>query len=177
MANLRNSTLFILLFWLSTSCTLLSAQKYSINTYPSATGGDTQQVITVSSDHIQQKCIFLNAEAENSWRHQYFMYILNDKDEVIPVMHNLNQDKTTCEAQIKKIEKIYQTSSEVRICLRGDIKKYNQYPEQITFGKLGSHTTKYDELWFQAICNTKNCYTYDSLIDTCPGFQLSHKKK
>lgn len=176
MKFLRNSSLFILLFWLSASCALLNVKIFSLDSYPSTTGGDTHQVITVSPDHIQQKCIFLNAEAENSWRHQYFMYILNDKDEVIPIMHSLNQDKTTCESQIKKIEKIYKTASKVRICLRGDIKKYNQYPEQIAFGKLGTYTTKYDELWLQAVCSEKNCYSYDGYTNTCPGFQISYTK-
>ncbi|MES2803713.1 MAG: hypothetical protein V4654_14570 [Bdellovibrionota bacterium] len=53
------------------------------------------------------------------------MYILNDKNEVIPVMHSLNQDKTSCETQIQKVKKILKKSSEVKICLRGDIKKIN----------------------------------------------------
>ncbi len=176
MANLRNSTLFILLFWLSTSCALLNSKKFSLDSYPSTTGGDTLQVITISSDRIQQECIFYNAEAENNWRHQYMMYILDSEDEVIPIMHSLNQNKIDCTNQIRTIKSIYQKSKQVKLCLRGDIKKPHPYPEKINFGKLGQHTTKYEALWLQAVCNEKICYSYDGYTNTCPGFQISYDK-
>lgn len=176
MTYLRNSTILTLLLWLSVSCASHRIVKFSIDSHPSTTGGDNLHVVTLSSDRIQQECIFYNAEAENNWRHQYMMYILNNADEVIPIMHSLNQNKSDCAKQIKNIKNIYQKSTQVKLCLRGDIKAPHPYPEKINFGKLGQHTIKYNELWLQAVCNDKTCYSDDAYINTCPGFKISYEK-
>jgi len=81
MIYLRNSSLFALLFWLSTSCAIQNEKKFSIESFPSKYDHKAFQIVNLSSNSIQQKCIFLNAEAENSWRHLHLMYFLNDKNE------------------------------------------------------------------------------------------------
>lgn len=158
-----------MILFISISCTThTSHNEFSIETF-----SDKRQnlnTVTVSADHIQQKCIFLNAEAENKWRHQYMMYILDDKNEVIPIVHIVNQDKATCEDQIKKIKKILNTADQVKICLRNTFTKNNADHEEIDFGKLGKHITEYNDLWFQSICNSKDCYSYDVFTDICPDF-------
>lgn len=107
MTCLRNRTLLILLFWLSISYATQNEKKFSIYSFPSKHDLDAFQIVTVSSDRILQKCIFLNAEAENKWRHLYFIFILNDKNEAIQVMYPLDVDISTCVALKKKIKQIY----------------------------------------------------------------------
>jgi len=95
---------------------------------------------------------------------------------VFEVLYPQDLDKKSCENLTKKIEKIYKRSSEVKICLRGNLKTDTESLRQIDFGKLGIHTTKYNDLFFETICNTKNCYSYDVYTNTCPGFTISNKK-
>ena len=79
---------------------------FEINSFDTKTSADNLHVLTVTSTHVRQECIFLNAEAENKWRHQYIMYILNGSGEVIPVMSSIHQEKSVCMEQLSKIEKI-----------------------------------------------------------------------
>lgn len=176
MTCLRNSSLFALLFWLSTSCAIQNEKKFTIESFPSKYDHKAFQVVNLSAKNIQQKCIFLNAEAENNWRHLHFMYFINDKHEVFEVLYPQDLDKKSCENLTKKIEKIYKKSSDVKICLRGNLKTDTEYHRQIDFGKLGIHTTKYNDLFFETICNAKDCYSYDAYTNTCPGFQLPSQK-
>lgn len=169
MTYLKNSLFFAAILFISVSCTTHnSPNEFSIEIFPDKS--QNLNTITVSADHIQQKCVFLNAEAENKWRHQYMMYILDDKNEVIPIVHVVNQDKATCEDQIKKIKKILNKADQVKICVRDKFEKDNSSPEEIDFGKLGKHSTEYSYLWFQSICNNKDCYSYDVFTNICPGF-------
>jgi hypothetical protein len=150
-----------------------SASIFSIDTFH--TEVDDLHVIQVRSDRIRQKCLFLNAEAENSWRHQYFMYALNDKNEVFEIMQSTNQDKDTCYSQAQKIEKILQSDSQVKICVRDELKRNIPEPSSqntpIQFGPLGKHKVTYEALTFDSICNSKKCFSNnENWVNTCPGF-------
>lgn len=118
---------------------------------------------------------FFNAEAENKWRHQYLMYILNDKSEVLEIMQSTNQDKDSCYSQIQKIEKILQLESRVRVCARSELEKKVQDPESqketIQFGSLGNYRITYEALILDSICNSKKCFSNNEVwVNTCPGF-------
>ena len=114
-------------------------------------------VIHVNSSRVQQECLFFDAEAENKWRHQYFMYVLNDKAETIEIMQSTNQDKETCIAQIKAIGAILKQEPVVRICIRGETKSDPKSADAVTF---------------DSICNSSKCYGDNSAwVDTCPGFK------
>lgn len=130
-------------------------------------------VVNVSSDRVTQECYFVNAEKENKWRHQYFLYILNNDNEVVAAMHPINQDDDQCRIQKTKIEKILKADSKVTLCLRNLLK---EDPDKITpntvvdFAKLGKHTSPYNYLTFDTICNSKQCFSIsDTWTDTCPG--------
>jgi hypothetical protein len=77
MPRLKSSSIMLLMSLFITGCQ--SAPIFKIETFH--TNVDDLHVIQVRSERIIQKCLFLNAEAENNWRHQYFMYVLNDKNE------------------------------------------------------------------------------------------------
>jgi hypothetical protein len=40
-------------------------------------------IIYTNSDRVQEKCLLLHAEEENNWRHQYILYVLSDKNELL----------------------------------------------------------------------------------------------
>ncbi len=139
------------------------------------TKADDLHVIVVNSDRVQQKCLFFDAEAENSWRHQYFMYILSDKNEALEIMQSTNQDKDTCEAQVNAIEKILQSEPQVKLCVRGELKTSPRDPKiqngPIRFGRLGDHKVYYETLTLDSACNSKKCVSNNSVwVNTCPGF-------
>ena len=133
------------------------------------------QIVQLESSRIRQKCLFYNAEGDNNWRHQYFMYILNDKKEVLEVMHPFEQDRETCESQVKKIEKVLGLDGEVRLCLRDKLKKAvinNEHPQEtIEFGSLGRHPVSYEILTLDSVCNSNRCFSNNDIwMNTCPGF-------
>lgn len=139
------------------------------------TSADDLHIIFVKSDRVLQKCLYLNADAENSWRHQYFMYILSDKNEVIEVMQSTNQDKDTCEEQVKAIKKILQSESQVKLCIRGELKATPQdlitQNRTIRFDNLGDHTISYEPLTLDSACSSKDCVSNNGVwVNTCPGF-------
>lgn len=176
MRNLKISLFFI-------ACIVLlgcqSSRVFEIKTHldkSDSHGINDLQVVSVSTDRIKQECYFINAEAENSWRHQYFMYVLNDKNEVITVMHPTNQDDEQCLSHFKKVEKILKKVSKVQMCLRGEYKKNFELNELYDFGHLGLHKESYKSMSFDTICNEKECYSInETWTDTCPGF-VKHER-
>lgn len=174
MLNLKNNLflLLILCFYIS-ACQ--STEVFNLKTFSAASKSNLNDlhVIYVNSDRVQQKCLFFNAEAENNWRHQYLMYILTDKNEVLEIMQSTNQDKDTCYSQVNKIEKILQSESQVKMCVRDELKKNIQDPgaqnEFIRFGSLGSYKVTYEALTFDSICNSKKCFSSnEAWVNTCP---------
>ena len=102
------------------------------------------------------------------------MYVLGEKKEALEIMQSTNQDKDTCEAQVKAIEKILGAEPQVKICVRDQLRR-SQVPdaqkELISFGLLGQHKVVQEGLTFDTICNSKKCVGDNSAwVDTCPGF-------
>lgn len=171
MRLLKNSLSILVLCWQITGCQ--SHQVYEIKTF--SMDGSELHIINVSSDRISQKCLFFNAEAENNWRHQYFLYILNDKNEVLEAMQSTNTDKETCHLQLTKVKKILESTPQVRLCIRDDLKtsrhKAQDPAESIQFGELGQHRVVYEMLTFDSICGSKKCLSDNAAwINTFPGF-------
>lgn len=171
MQLLKSNSMVILLCFFITGCQ--SAPIFNLKTFH--TKSDDLHVIFVNSDRVQQKCLFLNAEAENNWRHQYLMYILNDKNEAFEIMQSTNQDKDTCEAQVNEIEKIRKSEPQVKLCIRDELKTISQTSgvqnDYVRFGRLGDHKVSYEPLTLDSICNSKKCVSSNSVwVNTCPGF-------
>ena len=172
MRNLKISLFFI------TCVCALSCQTpkvFEVMTYldnKDSHGLNDLQVVSVNSDRIKHECYFMNAEDENYWRHQYFMYVLNDKNEVISVLYPMNQDDDQCLDHLRKVEKILKNESKVKMCLRGEYKKVSELSELYNFDHLGSHKESYNSTTFDSICNSKECYSInETWTNTCPGFQ------
>ncbi len=169
MKNLNlNSILLLILSIMLSSCQ--STQKFKMTSQQK----EELNIIETDSNRIIQECYFMNAEKENNWRHQYILNILNDKNEVIPIYYPLNQEKSACVAQLKKIEKILKKESRVRLCARDQLEKIldGSEPEIHDFGYLGKHESPYHALTFDTICNSKECYSIsDTWTYTCPGFK------
>ena len=160
----------IAFFLLITDC--VSQKKFAIEKVLTNPTYDDLHIIKTQPDRIIQECLFLDAEAENKWRHQYSMYILNDKNEVIPVTYSIHLEKSVCLEHSKKVEKILKNTSEVTLCLRDKFTIDPNNSEKQDFGKLGQHQIKYEYLTFDSICNSKECYSVsDTFTTTCPGFK------
>ena len=175
MQNLKINLLFLSFCFFMSACQ--STQVFNLKTFPAAKQSnlDDRHVIQVSSDRVRQKCLFFNAEAENNWRHQYLMYVLSDKNEVLEIMQPTNQDKDSCYSQVHKIEKILRSEPKVKVCARDELKKSVSDPgsknEFIQFGLLGNHGVTYDSLTLDSICNSKDCLSNNDIwVNTCPGF-------
>lgn len=176
MLILKNRLLFPLAFYLFFSgCQ--STKSFNLTTIPEVKQSNPNElhIINVNSNRVRQKCLFFNAEAENNWRYQYFMYVLNNKNEVLEIMESTNQDKETCYSQIRTIEKILKFEPSVKICVRDELKKMSKDPgvqvESIQFGSLGSHDVFYESLTLDSICNSKKCLSKNDVwVNTCPGF-------
>lgn len=158
MKNLKNN-LFVLLTFTFLGCA--TQKNFRINSFPSTDGYDDFHAITVNSNRIIQKCLFLDAEDENKWRHQYIMYVLNDNDEVIPIMYSIHQEKSICLAHLKKIEKILKKDPQVRLCVKDKLTADVSDSTLYDFGTLGKHFARYDLLTFDSICNSSDCYNYN----------------
>jgi len=174
MAILKNNYFFAILFSLASACQ--STQTFDLQTFPADQGSnlDDLHIVSVDSNRIQQKCLFFNAEAENKWRHQYLMYVLNSRGEVFEIIHPFNQDEASCQSQVRKIEKVLK-ADRVRICVRNELKLVPE--EQITqteviqFGPLGHHKIRYESLTLDSICNSDKCFSNNDIwVNTCPGF-------
>lgn len=175
MHNLKSNLFHSVFFLLVSACQ--STPAFKIATFPERNRSNLYDlhVIDVVSNRIQQKCLFLNAEDENQWRHQYFMYVLNDKNEVLEIMQSTNQDKDSCQIQLNKIEKNLKPESLVKLCVRGELKKNvpqsEDQDEFIKFGTLGGHKVVYEALTLDSICNSKECFSNNDVwVNTCPGF-------
>lgn len=175
MRILKSNLLLLTLCLYISAC--LSTKVFNLNTFPADKQSKLKDlhVIQVNSDRVRQKCLFFNAEAENNWRHQYFMYVLNDKNEVLEIMQPTNQDKESCESQVRTIEKILQSESQVKICTRDELKANVQVSggenEFIQFGSLGRRKVVYESLTLDSICNSKKCLSNNEVwVNTCPGF-------
>ena len=161
---------------LGTSC--ITRSVFEIDSFEKYEGEDDLHIITVDSDRIKQECVFLDAEAENKWRHQYMMYVLNSKLEVIPIIYSLHQEKSVCLAHLKKVEKVLTKNVQVEICAKD---KFHIYPtseeRSQDFGKLGKHHVRYDYLTFDSICSSKECYRVnDAGTKSCPRPQNTSVK-
>jgi len=175
MINLRNKFISIITVLFLVSCK--TKDVFEIKVYSLNNESNALNVVTVSPKNIIHECIFLNAEAENKWRHQYMMYILNDQKEVIPVMYAIHQEKSVCNEHLKKVEKIMKQNDLVRLCLRDEFKNDSTSVELIKFGQLGQlgqFPIKFEPLTFGSICSADKCYNSNSAwTHTCPGFQIS----
>jgi hypothetical protein len=158
MKNLKNN-FFLLLTFSFFGCVTQSV--FEINSFPSKDGYDDYHAIKVNSNRIVQECLFLNAEDENKWRHQYTMYVLNDKGEVIPVMYSIHQEKSVCLAHLKKVEKILKKDQQVKLCVKDKLTADISDSTLYDFGALGKHFARYDLLTFESICNSSECYNYN----------------
>lgn len=169
MKNLKNNLFSILLFCFFVSA-CQSANKFNLKTF-----GNDLHVIRVNSNHVRQKCLFYNTEGDNNWRHLYLMFVLNDKNEVLEIMQPTDQDKNSCYSQLHKIEKILEQESQVRICVRSELKRTDKNSEKenktVQFGVLGAHDIAYESLTLDSICNSKTCMSNNYIFaNTCPGF-------
>lgn len=170
MANSKNSIYSFFVIFFLFSCK--TKNVFEINSFDTKTSASNLHILTVTSNHVKQECIFLNAEAENKWRHQYVMYILNNNDEVIPVMYYIHQEKSVCLEHLKKIETILNKHPNVKMCLRDTLTKDLTSNEMQDFGVLGKHRVAFEALTFDSICASKECYSVnDSWTETCPGFE------
>jgi hypothetical protein len=105
MWNLRSKLVLSSLF----ICACQSTNHFNLVTFH--TGDGDLHVIEVKSNRVRQECLFLNAEAENIWRHQYLMYVLNDKNEILEIMQPTHQDKDSCNTRAREIEKLLRSES------------------------------------------------------------------
>ncbi|AZZ38140.1 hypothetical protein CIK05_15465 [Bdellovibrio sp. qaytius] len=170
MQNLKNSVYLSFFIFLLFGCK--SNDAFRIDSFDTKSYPKELHVLTVASNHVKQECLFLNAEAENKWRHQYMMYILNNNSEVIPVMYSIHQEKSVCLEHLKKVEKILNKHTQVKMCLRDVLKKDPTNNEIQDFGSLGKHPVTFESLTFDSICSSKDCYSVnDSWTETCPGFK------
>lgn len=175
MLSLKNSSFLLSLCFFVSACQ--STKAFNIKTFHEVNQDSTHDlhIIQVGSSRVQQKCLFFDAEAENKWRHQYFMYILNDKNEALEIMQPTNQDKASCYSQIYKIERVLQSEQRVTLCVRDELKRNIQdlkdQDELIQFGSLGNHKIAYEALTLDSVCNSKECFSNNDIwVNTCPGF-------
>lgn len=166
--SLKSKVFLLFLFLLIFGCQ--STVSFYLKTIPSIDQNKVNDlhVIEAGSNRIVHQCLFLNAEAENNWRHQYFMYILNDKNEVIEIMQPTNQDKDSCYVQLNKIEKILKSKSNIKICARDEL-KIDLQNTTISFGVLGSHKVSYEALTLDRICGAELCFKNEDIwSNSCP---------
>lgn len=171
MKNLNeNNILLLILATLISGCQ--SPPNFKMKSYEK----EELHLVEINSNRVIQECYFMNAEKENNWRYQYTLYLLNDKNEVIPVFYPINQGKAECMAHFKKIEKILKQESRVRFCVR-DVLENRTDKETILmshdFGTLGKYKSTYHALTFDTICNSKECFSIsDTWTRTCPDFKI-----
>lgn len=163
MQHLKNNLLLILTF-LAAGCQSVPVFEVQTLPAPPKTKLGDRHIIRIQSNRVQQECLFLNAEAENKWRHQYFMYLLTDKSEVLPIMYSINQEGSVCREQLNRIQKILDRAPEVTICANSELTKNIKEDERIDspvhFRHLGTYTVVYDALFLDAVCSSKDCFVY-----------------
>jgi hypothetical protein len=170
MKNLkRNSSLFLTLIVLISGCQ--STQNFKMTTLEK----EELHIVEINSNRVSQECYFMNAEKENSWRHQYALYMLNENQEVIPVYNPTNQSKDECMAHLKKVERVLKNESRVKLCVRDKLEKRTDKETVLIphdFGPLGKFKSTYKGLTFDTICSSQKCHSIsDTWTRTCPGFK------
>lgn len=164
----RSNLMFLALVSFISSCK--SVQVFTMTTLK-----EDLHTIELDRNRIIHECYFMNAEKENNWRHQYVLYMLNDKNEVIPVFYPTNQGIDECMAHLKKVEKIIKNQNRVKLCVHDKLEQmdFEDSKRQIhDFGILGKYKSPYYSLTFDTICNSKKCYSLsDMWLDTCPDFK------
>lgn len=169
MKNLKKSDLIFLVFAVFL-CGCQSSHSFKMTTLEK----EELNIIETDRNRIIQECYFMNAEKENNWRHQYVLYILNEKNEAIPAFYPTNQGKEECLAHLNRVEKILKNQTRIRLCVRDHLEKMpsDQFePEVHDFGPLGKHMSPYYALTFDTICNSKECLSISNTwTHTCPGF-------
>lgn len=165
----RNNSVFLLFIVLLSSCQ--STHSFKMTSFEK----EELNIVEIDRNRIIQECHFMNAEKENNWRHQYVLYMLNKKNEAIPVFYPTNQGKQECMTHLKKVEKILKNQSHVKLCVRDRLEKIvddEPYHDVHNFGALGKHKSPYAALTFDTICNSKECFSIsDTWTSTCPGFK------
>ena len=166
MPYLKSNFIFLILTQFLMGCQ--SSKDFEIKSY----NNNKLHVVKISTDRIEHECYFLNAEKENIWRHQYFLRLLNDKNEVLIAMYPTNQSDDKCDAHKKKVEKIFKKEKYVTLCVRDELIPDPDYRDLYDFGSLGKHRQTYDPLFFDSICNSSECYSInETWTNTCPGFK------
>ncbi|MCM2282778.1 MAG: hypothetical protein NDI61_13140 [Bdellovibrionaceae bacterium] len=179
MQHLRNNLLLILTF-LAAGCQ--SAPVFEVQTLPASpkTKLGDRHIIRIQSNRVRQECLFLNAEAENKWRHQHFMYLLTDKNEVLPIMYSINQEGGVCREQLNRIQKILDRETKVVICANSEltktIKEDERFDSPVHFRGLGTYKIVYDALFLDAVCNSKGCFVYKD-FPGCSGMTQKSDEK
>lgn len=175
MEKLKNNLVLFILILLFSSCSLNPI--FEIKTYPP--NKYTQfHVLNIDSRRISHECLFFNAKDDQNWRHHYYMYILNDKNEVIRVDYPTDQDIDNCTEHLKKVEKIFKKSTTVKMCIRGELKSTYDETNVVDFKELGKHTEKHMASELDTICNSTECYSINEIwINTCPGFVQNSPQK
>lgn len=162
------------IFILANGCQ--TAKKFEINNL----NGDLHTV-QVRRDRIRHECHFMNADKENQWRHQYILYMLTEKNEVIPVFYPINQDKDQCNVQLKTVDRILKNGGNLKLCVRDKLERVTNTSaalEYHDFGPLGKYETAYGALTFDTICNSETCFSIsDTWTSTCPGFKFESVPK
>lgn len=172
MPNLKNNCYFLSFISIFSLTGCQTKDVFELSSFDTKNSPKALHVVTVNSDHIKQECLFLDAEAENNWRHQYMMYILNKDNEVIPVMYAIHQEKSVCLEHFKNVEKILHQDSIIKMCLRDKLKNDPISNEIQDFGLLGKHPVTFESLTFDSICSSKNCFNVnEAWTETCPGFK------
>lgn len=168
--KIRNSSVALLLGFVLMGCQ--STNSFRMESIPDPGGNLT--VIHTASARIRQECVFLDAEGDNSWRHLYIMYVLNDRNEVLEVFNWNHVDLDYCRRVVRETEKLLRDEPQVRICSRFDPKPL-EGPEArdktISFGALGRHPVTHGRLVLDSICNSQSCVGDNGRWkNTCPGF-------
>ncbi len=171
MQKLKNKWMLLLIITVTTNCQSYKGLK--MKQYEK----EELYVIEVETRRINQECYFMNAEKENNWRHQYMLNLLDDNNEVIPLFNPTNQDKYYCMAHLKKVEKILDKASTVKICARGILERMESdnyiVEKRHDYGVLGVHDSPNYALTFDTICNSKDCFSISKTwTNTCPKGSL-----
>lgn len=155
-----------------------TSPKYNLKTYSETDKYFDLNVITLDSRRIIHECMDFEAKAENSWRHHYYMYFLDNENNVFKAQYPTDQDIDSCTEHLKKIEKIFKSAGTVKMCIRGEINKIGNHQDRIfDFKELGKHSGGGRLLDFDSICNSKDCYSInETWVNTCPGFDKHSRK-
>lgn len=100
MKSLKNKFYLVIFIFALIGCK--TKDVFKISSFDTKNYPAELHIISINPNHIKHECLFLNAEDENKWRHQYMMYILSKDNDVIPIMYSVHQEKTVCLEHLKK---------------------------------------------------------------------------